>query len=177
MTGKSPFTSVIPVKRRRVDGLRVLLPHLRREVLVPVDLVLLHEYDDVALAVAARRAHHHLRQDELLEEGLELLLRAVVAQLVQQAAKVVAADGGGGERDQHVVGGLAKLGDGDVRRAVEGARVVEAQDGAEHGGGEALRHFELAPGKRKGLKHALQMQCAEGMSHFRIPIWKKCRLP
>ena len=65
-----------PVEGRGDDGLRVLLPHLRRVIVVPLDDVLLHENDDVTLAVAAGGADHHLGDDQVLKKRLELLLES-----------------------------------------------------------------------------------------------------
>ena len=53
-------------------------------------------------------------------------------------------DGRSVERQEKVVAGLSELSDGYVRGTVDQARLVELQDGAEHGRVRALRDLVLA---------------------------------
>ena len=60
------------------------LGHLGRVLVVPVDLLVVGEDDNVALAFTHARAFHELRHDALVEELLKYPIRAVVRHLVQK---------------------------------------------------------------------------------------------
>merc|ERR1719427_729397 len=134
-----------PVHWCGLDSLRVLFPHGRRKVLIPVNTVVLQQDDNVAFPVPLAGTLNHLGQNEALQEPFKLLPSPLIAQFVKQFPQVLALDSGGAKRKKKVITGLPQLLHGAVGRTVDNSGPVEVQDGPEGRGRVALSHLVFSP--------------------------------